>query len=198
MTDATHTAQEVVAASGITYRQLDYWERIDVISAAQQADGSGTRRGYSDADLEALLVIGRVVQDLRDIGVADTQTPVGLVKLIWDRVHEENRSDIQLGCVSIHVASDPGPPLPIQWVLAPNRILPAEPPTPCGSERVLRWVEGNEAKVVWCDRTTGGCKYPGASRSRSGERSCNAGYDDDGRCVVDVTAVIAPAEADRG
>lgn len=33
---------------------------------------------------------------------------------------------------------------------------------PCGSQRVLRWVEGHQAEVVWCSRRSGPCPYPGS------------------------------------
>ena len=47
---------------GITYRQLDYWARTDLIRPSlSDASGSGTRRRYSYKDLVELKVIKRLL-----------------------------------------------------------------------------------------------------------------------------------------
>jgi DNA-binding transcriptional MerR regulator len=52
-------AAEIV---GITYRQLDYWARTDLIRpSVSDASGSGTRRRYSYKDLLELKVIKRLL-----------------------------------------------------------------------------------------------------------------------------------------
>jgi DNA-binding transcriptional MerR regulator len=52
-------AAEIV---GITYRQLDYWARTDLIRPSlADAGGSGTRRRYSYRDLVELKVIKRLL-----------------------------------------------------------------------------------------------------------------------------------------
>ena len=51
---------------GITYRQLDYWARTDLVRPSiADARGSGTQRTYSFADLVRL----KVVKSLLDAGV---------------------------------------------------------------------------------------------------------------------------------
>ena len=56
-------AAEIV---GITYRQLDYWARTDLIRPSlADAKGSGTRRRYSYRDLLEL----KVVKNLLDAGL---------------------------------------------------------------------------------------------------------------------------------
>jgi DNA-binding transcriptional MerR regulator len=51
---------------GITYRQLDYWDRRDLVKPSlAEAHGSGTQRKYSYRDLVRL----RVVKSLLDAGV---------------------------------------------------------------------------------------------------------------------------------
>jgi DNA-binding transcriptional MerR regulator len=51
---------------GITYRQLDYWDRRDLVKPSlAAAHGSGTQRSYSYRDLVRL----RVVKSLLDAGV---------------------------------------------------------------------------------------------------------------------------------
>ena len=56
-------AAEIV---GITYRQLDYWARTDLVRPTlTDAAGSGTRRRYSSTDLLEL----RVIRSLLDAGI---------------------------------------------------------------------------------------------------------------------------------
>jgi DNA-binding transcriptional MerR regulator len=51
---------------GITYRQLDYWARTDLIRPSlAEAHGSGTRRSYSYQDLLEL----KVIKNLLDAGI---------------------------------------------------------------------------------------------------------------------------------
>jgi DNA-binding transcriptional MerR regulator len=51
---------------GITYRQLDYWARTDLIRPSLvEANGSGSRRRYSYRDLLEL----RVIKTLLDAGI---------------------------------------------------------------------------------------------------------------------------------
>jgi DNA-binding transcriptional MerR regulator len=51
---------------GITYRQLDYWARTDLIRpSVSDASGSGSRRCYSYKDLLEL----RVIKTLLDAGI---------------------------------------------------------------------------------------------------------------------------------
>lgn len=56
-------AAEIV---GITYRQLDYWARTDLVRpSVTDATGSGSRRQYSYRDLLEL----KVIKDLLDAGI---------------------------------------------------------------------------------------------------------------------------------
>ncbi|MGI9624300.1 MAG: MerR family transcriptional regulator [Acidimicrobiales bacterium] len=51
---------------GITYRQLDYWARTDLVRPSLQvAQGSGSRRRYSYRDLLEL----KVIKNLLDAGI---------------------------------------------------------------------------------------------------------------------------------
>jgi DNA-binding transcriptional MerR regulator len=55
------------SAAGITYRQLDYWARTDlVVPTIRSASGSGTQRLYSFKDILVL----KVVKRLLDAGVS--------------------------------------------------------------------------------------------------------------------------------
>jgi DNA-binding transcriptional MerR regulator len=58
---------QVCAIVGITYRQLDYWARTDLLHPSiSQARGSGSQRRYSYRDLVQLKVIKRLL----DAGVS--------------------------------------------------------------------------------------------------------------------------------
>ena len=58
---AKHTAEIV----GITYRQLDYWARTDLVRPSSPAAGSGSRRTYSYKNLLEL----KAVKNLLDAGI---------------------------------------------------------------------------------------------------------------------------------
>src|SRR5687768_5456341 len=55
-------AAEIV---GITYRQLDYWARTDLMRPTVDAEGSGSRRQYSYRDLLEL----KVIKSMLDAGI---------------------------------------------------------------------------------------------------------------------------------
>ena len=58
---------QVCSIVGITYRQLDYWARTDLLSPSiSEARGSGSQRRYSYTDLVQLKVIKRLL----DAGVS--------------------------------------------------------------------------------------------------------------------------------
>jgi DNA-binding transcriptional MerR regulator len=58
---------QVCAVVGISYRQLDYWARTDLLKPSiSEARGSGTQRRYSYRDLLEL----KVIKQLLDAGVS--------------------------------------------------------------------------------------------------------------------------------
>ncbi len=58
---------EVLRVAKVSYRQLDYWARTDLVTPSiRQADGSGTQRLYSFQDIVQL----RVIKSLLDTGVS--------------------------------------------------------------------------------------------------------------------------------
>jgi len=66
------------AAAGITYRQLDYWARTELVEPSiRSAEGSGTQRLYSFRDLLLL----RVVKRLLDAGITLQQIRVAIAHL---------------------------------------------------------------------------------------------------------------------
>lgn len=49
---------EVMDRTGATYRQLDFWARIGLIKpAARAAMGSGTRREYSNGQVDVIAIL---------------------------------------------------------------------------------------------------------------------------------------------
>ncbi len=77
---------------GITYRQLDYWARTDLVSpSVQRAEGSGSQRLYSFNDIVAL----RVVKRLLDAGVS-----LQRVRLAIDTLASQGRSPSDVTIVS--------------------------------------------------------------------------------------------------
>ncbi|MDQ6949729.1 MAG: MerR family transcriptional regulator [Actinomycetota bacterium] len=66
-TETGYRGPQVCSIVGITYRQLDYWARTDLIRPSiADARGSGTQRQYSYQDLVEL----KVIKSLLDAGMA--------------------------------------------------------------------------------------------------------------------------------
>ena len=62
-----YRAPQVCNLVGITYRQLDYWARTELITPSlQQASGSGSQRLYSFSDVVQL----KVIKNLLDAGMS--------------------------------------------------------------------------------------------------------------------------------
>lgn len=53
-----HTVTEVLKRTGISYRQLDYWCRIGVVRPTIGANGSGSKRIFSDEDIKDIELLG--------------------------------------------------------------------------------------------------------------------------------------------
>jgi DNA-binding transcriptional MerR regulator len=67
MAEQGYRVPEVCRIIGISYRQLDYWARTELVRPSiQDAQGSGTQRLYSFQDLVEL----RVIKKLLDAGVS--------------------------------------------------------------------------------------------------------------------------------
>jgi DNA-binding transcriptional MerR regulator len=81
-----YSAKFTADVVGITYRQLDYWARTDLIAPSLvQAAGSGSRRLYSYDDLVRLKVIKRLL---------DNGIKLEKVRAIFDYVRNELGEDI--------------------------------------------------------------------------------------------------------
>ena len=81
-----YSAKLTADVVGITYRQLDYWARTELIAPSLvQAAGSGSRRLYSYDDLVRLKVIKRLL---------DNGIKLEKVRAIFDYVRNELGEDI--------------------------------------------------------------------------------------------------------
>ncbi|MEY4417669.1 MAG: hypothetical protein RIQ88_107 [Actinomycetota bacterium] len=66
------------AAAGITYRQLDYWDRTDLVQpSVRGASGSGTQRLYSFRDILVLKLVKRFL----DAGISLQQIRIAITEL---------------------------------------------------------------------------------------------------------------------
>ena len=87
-------AAEIV---GITYRQLDYWARTDLVRPTlTDATGSGSRRRYSYTDLLEL----RVIKSLLDAGIR-----LESVREVFSYLREDLGSDISSASLVIQGSS---------------------------------------------------------------------------------------------
>ena len=81
-----YSAKLTADVVGITYRQLDYWARTDlVVPSLARATGSGSRRQYSYANLLELKVIKRLL---------DSGIKLEKVRSIFEYMRSELREDI--------------------------------------------------------------------------------------------------------
>lgn len=52
----TLSTVQVEERTGVSYRRLDYWSRLGLVTNEFPADGSGSRRCWSEADLRRVFV----------------------------------------------------------------------------------------------------------------------------------------------
>ena len=86
-------APQVCKIVGITYRQLDYWARTDlIVPSLQTAQGSGSQRRYSFKDIVQL----RVVKRLLDAGMS-----LKKIRSAMDLLREQLNSESPLTDVTL-------------------------------------------------------------------------------------------------
>ena len=80
-----YTGKRAAEIVGITYRQLDYWARTDLIRpSVADAAGSGSRRSYSYQDLLEL----KVIKTLLDAGIR-LETVRGIFEYMRNELGED-------------------------------------------------------------------------------------------------------------
>jgi DNA-binding transcriptional MerR regulator len=56
------TTHGVARATGVTYRQLDYWARLGLVRPLGNGSGSGVARRWPERELRVVALIGRLVR----------------------------------------------------------------------------------------------------------------------------------------
>ena len=84
--EMSFSGKKVTEIVGISYRQLDYWTRTELISPSiEKGEGSGSRRRYSYKDLLEL----RVIKNLIDGGIK-----VEKIREIFEYIKENLDQDV--------------------------------------------------------------------------------------------------------
>lgn len=92
-TQPGYRAPQVCSLVGITYRQLDYWARTNLIKPSiQTAKGSGSQRRYSFTDIVQL----KVVKRLLDAGMS-----LKKIRSAMDILREQLESEAPLADVTL-------------------------------------------------------------------------------------------------
>jgi DNA-binding transcriptional MerR regulator len=88
-----YRAPQVCRIVGITYRQLDYWARTDLLKPSlQAAKGSGSQRLYSFTDIVQLKVIKRLL----DAGMSLTKIRSAIAILAEQLASDRPLADVTL------------------------------------------------------------------------------------------------------
>jgi len=92
--EASFSGKRTAEIVGITYRQLDYWARTDLLRpSVSDASGSGTRRRYSYKDLLEL----KAIKTLLDAGIK-----LESVREVFAYMKEQMGEDIASANLVIH------------------------------------------------------------------------------------------------
>ena len=95
--EAGFSGKRTAELVGITYRQLDYWARTDLIRPSlADAQGSGSRRAYSYQDLLEL----KVVKTLLDAGIR-----LEMVRDVFSYLRENLGTDVASANLVLNGAS---------------------------------------------------------------------------------------------
>jgi DNA-binding transcriptional MerR regulator len=95
-TELGYSGTQTAKVVGISYRQLDYWARTDLIRPSlSDATGSGSRRSYSYNDLLEL----KTIKKLLDAGIKLEQ-----VRKVFEYLREHVTTDI----AAAHIVIDGG------------------------------------------------------------------------------------------
>jgi len=99
----SYTGTEAAHIVGITYRQLDYWERTDLLKPSlAPARGSGTRRGYSYRDLIEL----RMIRAMLDAGLHLTAVRTVMGQLHLRPAFDLGRSTLVISALGVRLVDE--------------------------------------------------------------------------------------------
>lgn len=79
----------VCEATGISFRQLIYWQQVGAVTATEPGVGSGHYTGWSEDDCARLVRIGRVIRSWRQWGAAHDNGSVAFVERLWKEPLDE-------------------------------------------------------------------------------------------------------------
>ncbi|MDK1019620.1 MAG: MerR family transcriptional regulator [Actinomycetota bacterium] len=105
-TELGFRSPQVCAVVGITYRQLDYWDRSGLLGPSLQvASGSGTQRLYTFQDVVTL----RVIKRLKDAGTSLHKIRSAFEQLVEQVGEDWRQKDITLlsDGTTIYAATSP-------------------------------------------------------------------------------------------
>lgn len=92
--ESSYSGKRAAEIVGITYRQLDYWARTDLVRPSHaDASGSGSRRRYSYKDLLEL----KVIKTLLDAGIK-----LESVRQVFSFMREQLGEDVASANLVIH------------------------------------------------------------------------------------------------
>lgn len=92
--EVSFSGKRAIEIVGITYRQLDYWARTDLVRPSlADAHGSGSRRSYSYTDLLKL----KVIKALLDAGLR-----LETVRRVFSYIEDELGQDVESANLVIH------------------------------------------------------------------------------------------------
>jgi DNA-binding transcriptional MerR regulator len=104
LADVGYRGPTACAAAGITYRQLDYWARTQLVEpSVRPAHGSGSQRLYSFTDILVL----KVVKRLLDTGVSLQQIRTAVSHLRDRGVHDLAQITLMSDGVSVYECTSP-------------------------------------------------------------------------------------------
>jgi len=96
---------DVCRVVGITYRQLDYWARTELVTPSiREAGGSGTQRLYSFQDL----ILLKLIKNLLDAGVSLQQIRHAIEYLRENESNELTGITLMSDGRTIYACSSPG------------------------------------------------------------------------------------------
>lgn len=112
MTVTVLSSTDVLRGTGITYRQLDHWSRVNAIQPTKSIYGSGDRRTWTGRDRLRLKAIGNAIKDVNDLlGLSAVRGgSTDLVRRIWNELEHTPTTTIRHGAITITVTLDEDTP----------------------------------------------------------------------------------------
>jgi len=98
-------SQDVVALSGLTYRQVDYWTRKGILGSETPQPGSGHQRRYSQGQIQVAIMMGRLLRAGFDANLAVKCAPL-LVQHACIQLGRDDDSFFLIRKIAVHPLSE--------------------------------------------------------------------------------------------